>query len=146
MNALVPGISFANSSVRFKLDSVHLQTAQKARELSDQKKVVLRILLPQGSRANVLPATKEFTRLSGIQFEFIETPVDDINTRMFLDSQMSQGSYDIALPATFGIPDLAEAGAIAPLDEFSSLYEPEAFQQSSLYTIGDYYRVMKLNT
>lgn len=59
---------------------------------------------------------------------------------MFLEAQVSQGSYDIALPATFGIPDLVEANAIAVLDEFSKRYQPVNFNQNSLYTIGDSYR------
>lgn len=128
------------SKLRFNLAQVHHQAAQRAKELSAGEKIQLSILLPNGSAANVKPVAQAFTQLTGITFNFIETPVDDINTRMFLDAQTSQGSYDIALPATFGIPDLAEAGAIASLDTYSNRYEPTDFQENSLYTIGDYYR------
>ena len=130
----------AGQSQKFELTGLHQQTAQRATELSKLKKTTLKLLLPEGSRANVTAATQEFTRLTGINFELIETPVDDINTRMLLDARLSEDSYDIALPATFGIPDLVEAGAIASLDEFSLKYQPTSFQQNSLYTIGDYYR------
>lgn len=133
-------IGMAATSSRFDLGRLHQQAAEKARELSNGQKITLTILIPNGSLANVKPAADEFAKISNITFKFLETPVDDINTRMFLDAQTSMGSYDLALPATFGIPDLAEARAIAALDEFSNRYEPVDFQNNSLYTIGDYYR------
>ncbi len=130
----------SESETKFKLADLHLQVATRAAQLRQARPVKLTILLPEGSTANVKPAIDEFQALTGVEFEIIETPVDDINTRMFLEAQLSRGSYDIALPATFGIPDLAEAGAIIPLDQYSSRYEPTDFQSNSLYTIGDYYR------
>ena len=137
LNTLPTSLLASNS--RFDLTQLHTECGQKAAEIADNP-TKLTILLPNGSLANVEPVAKEFTRMTGITFKFIETPVDDINTRMFLDTQTSKGEFDIALPATFGIPDLAEAGALAPLSEFAQKYEPDSFQIDSLYTIGDYYR------
>lgn len=130
----------AENSSTFNLSGLHQQAAEAARKLNQNSSSHLKLLLPNGSVANVKPAIDEFTRLTDIRFELIETPVDDINTRMFLESRLSDGTYDIALPATFGIPDLAEAGAIAELDEYAARYQPLDFQENALYTIGDYYR------
>ena len=132
--------AFANQSSPFNLLNLHHQSAKRAAELKGNNDITLNLLLPNGSSANVLPATNEFTRLTGIRFNLVETPVDDINTRMFLEASLSKGTYDIALPATFGIPDLVEAGAITDLSDYSNRYQPVNFQEDSLYTIGDYYR------
>lgn len=137
---LLPDSALSASTDRFSLKLLHEQTVEAARKLANGKKVTLKLLLPDGSGANVKVVANTFTRLTGIDFEFIETPVDDINTRMFLEAQISAGSYDIALPATFGIPDLVEANAIAPLEEFTELYEPTNFHDKILYNIGDTYR------
>ncbi|MFT5506333.1 MAG: multiple sugar transport system substrate-binding protein [Gammaproteobacteria bacterium] len=128
------------SNSRFKLSSQHLDAAVEASRINSGRKTTLNLLLPQGSMTNILPLTKEFTRLSGINFEFTEVPVDDINTRLFLATRLSDPSFDIALPATFGIPDLAEAGAILPIDDLSTRYQPNNYYDDALYGIGDFYR------
>ncbi len=97
------------------------------------------ILLPQGSESNVKPVTELFKQLTGVDAVLLPVPVDDINTQMFLSSSSGQYKYDVALPATFGIPDLAEAGAIEDLTEYRKRYEPEGFLDGYLYKHGDYY-------
>ena len=137
---LAPNLSLRALDERFDLGLLHEQTAEAAKRIKQNRSITLKLLLPDGSGANVKPVADTFTQLTNINFEFIETPVDDINTRMFLEAQVSTGSYDIALPATFGIPDLVEAKAITPLEEFANRYEPTDFRDGSLYTIGDTYR------
>ena len=140
---LAPGMVIGSSTDKFSLNQLHEQSAAAAKKLAQGENLTLKLLLPDGSGANVKPVADAFSLLTNIKFEFIETPVDDINTRMFLEAQLSTGSYDIALPATFGIPDLVEANAIAPLDEYSNLYEPDNLHDGVLYTIGDSYRGIK---
>ena len=140
LNPSIVAAAVESNTGKFDLSNLHVQATAQAAKLTHGDRVVIKLLLPNGSNANVKPVADEFTQRTGIQIELIETPVDDINTRMFIEARLAQGSYDIALPATFGIPDLAEAGAIARLDEFSQRYEPLQFQNDSLYTIGDYYR------
>ena len=137
---LAPNLANSAQADRFDLDQLHKQAADAARRIKKDRSITLKLLLPEGSGANVKPVADAFTQLTNINFEFLETPVDDINTRMFLEAQISTGSYDIALPATFGIPDLAEANAIAPLEVFSNRYQPDNYHEGSLYTIGDTYR------
>ena len=47
--------------------------------------------------------------------------------------------YDLALPATFGIPELAEAGVLFDIGAFAAAYEPQTLRKHSLYTVGDSY-------
>lgn len=100
----------------------------------------LKLLIPQGSSANVLAATGEFSDLSGVGCEVSEVPVDEINVEMIIRNSSGGDSFDVALPATFGLPDLVEAGAIEPLDEFAAMYEPADFEKGLLYRRGDFYQ------
>ena len=119
--------------------NLHSDVVKQASRLVNGRVITLNILLPNGSRGNVQPAVDAFSKSTGVLFNFIETPVDDINTKMFLETRADTSSYDLALPATFGIPDLVEAGALAPLDKYARKYQPTGFQDGALYTIGDYY-------
>lgn len=100
----------------------------------------IKLLIPHGSAANVQAATQEFTRLSGIACELTEVPVDEINIELILQARSSQSSFDVALPATFGLPDLVEANAIAPLNDLAERFEPAGFSDGYLYRKGDYYQ------
>lgn len=132
--------AWANVSDRkFALSSLHEAAAQRAKELAGGRALELTILLPEGSTANVRPIARAFEAASGISFKFVETAVDEINSTMIVDTLSQKASFDLALPATFGLPDLAEAGAIAKLDDYAERYEPEGFQSDALFSLGDYY-------
>ncbi len=122
------------------LASIHRYAAEQARKLAAGRGVSLTILLPAGSPANVRPVADAFTAATGIKFKFVETPVDEINSQMIIDSISGGGSFDLALPATFGVPDLVSAGALANLDGFARKYEPAGFQDDALFSLGDYYK------
>ena len=64
-------------------------------------------------------------------------PVDDINSALILAS-LSGRVVDIALPATFGIPDLVEAGALLALDDYRTRHSP-SHEERSLFALGDVY-------
>ncbi|OED39301.1 transcriptional antiterminator [Chromatiales bacterium (ex Bugula neritina AB1)] len=54
-----------------------------------------------------------------------------------LESMTGAGVHDLALPATFGLPDLVSARAIIPLTEYAKKHEPLGFREAVLYNIGD---------
>ncbi len=83
------------------------------------------------------PVKSAFRAATGIAIALVETPVDDINTQLALDAMSGEGNYDLALPATFGLPDLATSGAIIPITDFARRYEPDGFRKGILYDIGD---------
>jgi len=122
------------------LDNVHVEAAKAAKELAAGKSVSLKIMQPSGSLGNVKPVGDRFIVETGVQIEYYEVPLGEINQKMLLESVSKTGSFDISLPATFGIPDLVESGILVNLDKYAQKYEPEGFQDDALYSIGDYYK------
>ncbi len=139
-SALAPGLirrSFAQSAA---IENIHNVAAAKAKELAGGKEVTLTIMQPSGSLGNIKPVADAFTEASGIKIEYLEVPLGEINQKVLLEAVSKSGSFDISLPATFGIPDLAESGVLVNLDDYALKYEPEGFKDGSLYTIGDFYK------
>lgn len=134
------GSLLASNPLLAVLDDTASMAAARARDIAGSRKIVLRLLLPGGSESNVLPVARAFEAESGIGFDLTTTPVDDINSHLLLGRLTGKRQYDLALPATYGIPDLVEAGAIASLDNYAARYEPAAFREQSLYNVGDTYR------
>ncbi len=114
----------------------HRDVAARARAIASPG-TKLHLLLPDGSEANVRPIIEAFRQEAGIEVRLEAEAVDDINARLILDSFSEQTTYDLALPATFGIPDLAAGGVIRPLTEFAKRHEPEGFRDTILYGAGD---------
>ncbi len=132
LSGLLPRSVFADST-----GELHSIVAGQARQLAGERQVSLRLLMPQGSEANLKPIIAAFRQASGIQVELVESPVDDMNTRLILDNISDGGDYDLALPATFGLPDLVSSRAIVPLDDYAARYEPEGFRNGVLFDVGD---------
>lgn len=116
----------------------HESIAHRAKQLSDQGP--LHLLIPQGSGPCVHAVTEAFTAMTGVDCIIREVPVDEINVELILQSHNGDSSIDVALPATFGLPDLVEARAIMALDELAEKYQPAGFSEGYLYRKGDYYR------
>jgi multiple sugar transport system substrate-binding protein len=121
------------------LATIHETAATEAKTLAAGRDITLRVMQPSGSLGNVKPVADLFTAATGIKFEYIEVPLGEINQKVLLEAVSKSGSFDLALPATFGIPDLAESGILVNLDQYAQKYEPADFQKDALYTIGDYY-------
>jgi multiple sugar transport system substrate-binding protein len=102
----------------------------------------LRILEPSGSLGNVKPVAEQWTKDTGIPIEYIETPLLEINKKVLQEAVAKSGAFDIALPATFGIPDLAESGVLVDLTDYAKHYNPdrEARGCQALYNVGDFYK------
>jgi multiple sugar transport system substrate-binding protein len=124
----------ANSRPR---DELHLEVVEYVEKLSPAQIGPLSVLIPHGCGANVSPIVEAFTQLTGVRITIEETPVDDINTQLVLNALSGNTGYDIALPATFGLPDLVAAGVIIPLTQFAQKYEPDNFRSSILFGVGD---------
>lgn len=118
-------------------DGIEEEVARKARALAQGRNVSLRMMIPSGSDANVTPVIAEFTKRTGINIEIEQTHVDDINTRLILGAVSGSQGFDVALPATFGLPDLISAGAVRPLNDLVARHEPQGFRDGILYSVGD---------
>ncbi|MEM8548758.1 MAG: hypothetical protein AAGF46_11435, partial [Pseudomonadota bacterium] len=75
--------------------------------LGGSKPETLSVLAPEGSEANLAPMLAAFTEYTSIATELTQTPVDDINSQLLLSHLTQSTRYDVAVVATFGIPDLA---------------------------------------
>lgn len=122
------------------LATIHETAAAAAKKLAEGRAVTLKILQPSGSLGNVKPVADRFAEATGIKFEYLEVPLGEISQKVLLEAVSKSGSFDLALPASFSIPDLAESGILVNLDQFAQKYEPADFQKDALYTIGDYYK------
>src|SRR5271166_258475 len=122
------------------LANVQSDAAKAAKELAGGRVVTLRILEPSGSLGNIKPVADRWTADTGIKVEYIEVPLGEINQKVLLEAVPKAGSFDIALPASFGIPDLAESGILVDLDQLAAKYEPEGYQDSIIYKTANYYK------
>lgn len=135
--AALPAMSSASFARASESIAIHDYAVQQAVQLKGNRDISLDLLLPNGSGANVAPVVTAFTQATGIAIGMTETPVDDINLRLTLDALGGNSTYDLALPATFGIPDLVEADAIIPISAFARNHEPAGFRDDVLYQTGD---------
>ena len=114
----------------------HHAVLLEARQIASSSDKLI-ILYPHGSKENIIPVARAFTEATGVPINYIETTVDDINTHMLINAAQENYEFDIALPATFGIPDLVEAGCLADLTSF---YHQSGHSTTSLYNLGDTYK------
>lgn len=128
--------SFASSTEK----TIENNIIDKVNELKKENNTSLKLLFPQGSFANIKPVIDQFSSQTNINIDVIETAVDDINTKVMIDHTLGEFKYDIALPATFGIPDLVEAGAISNLSSLSKKYSVFHQHNKSLYDLGNHYK------
>ncbi|MCH9673174.1 MAG: extracellular solute-binding protein [Gammaproteobacteria bacterium] len=122
------------------LTTVHEYAAVEAAKLAAGRSLTLKLLIPDGSQANVKPVASWFESKTGIPVSLSVVPVDEINTHMMVDTLGGTAAFDVALPATFGLPDLIESQALLPLDGLAEKYAPATYLDDSLYSVGDFYR------
>ncbi|MFO1058971.1 MAG: extracellular solute-binding protein [Dongiaceae bacterium] len=137
---LAPGFVMNRARAAGALGDVVKDSAAAAKKLAEGRKVTLTILEPSGSLGNVKPVAERWTADTGIEVKYVEVPLGEINQKVLLEAVSKAGSFDIALPATFGIPDLAESGILVNLDTLAQKYQPEDYQNDVLYSAGDYYK------
>jgi multiple sugar transport system substrate-binding protein len=102
----------------------------------------LTVLEPSGSLGDIVPVAKEWTRLTGVEIKYIEVPLLEIAQRVLQEAVARTGTWDLALPASFGLPDIAESGVIVDLTEFAEKYKLDGGTAGCqmLYPIANYYR------
>ncbi len=128
-----------NATHGMTLESLSSEVIAEARRLAAGRSVTLQMLIPEGSQDNVTPVISLFSRETGIAVEPTQIALEEINTHLILNSFAGQKKYDVALPATFGMPDLVAAGVLLPLSEFARIHEPSGLRSGILYDVGDKY-------
>lgn len=130
--------SINNKASPNTLASMHKDITNKVTQLIGSKKTQLSLLYPEGCLANLKPITELFSKATGVTFELKEAGVDNINASIIFSAAKDEYQFDIALPATFGLPDLVSAGALAPLSKHAQKHEPSDYKINQLYDYGDY--------
>ena len=115
-----PSLASPSAHIKNNLPEYLLQTAKKLVKNTDKELI---ILYPEGALDNILPVAREFMAYTGITIKFKSTPINDIKTSISLNKMSGQYKFDIALPATFSLPDLVEMNAIMDLTDFAKKYE-----------------------
>ena len=121
-------------------ERVHETALEAVRQLKGSGDVRLRLIYPAGCVENVRPAVSAFTDATGVAIELFEVPLDEITEELLIEARARSGSFDIAIPATFGLPDLVEAGILVDLDRYAERHEPAGFHDDALFSHGDYYK------
>ncbi len=121
------------------IEQLSSYAAERAKTLAAGRAVALRFLVPVGSEANVAPVIAAFTEKTGITVDLHPIALDDINTHLILSAFTNDQPYDVALPATYALPDLVDAGAIRPLTDFARRHEPLGLRSGVLFDVGDTY-------
>lgn len=116
-----------------------LATIRRAMKRLGGQQQPLKILYPKGSYDNLEVVINDFENAFSIKIEAIASELDDIAAEIFLNVNHRNQQYDVALPPTFNIPDLADAGVIVDLSDYAYEYEPKNYFSSSLYRTGDHY-------
>ncbi len=102
----------------------------------------LTILEPSGSLGDIVPVAKEWTRLTGVEIKYIEVPLLEIAQRVLQEAVARTGAWDLALPASFALPDIAESGVVVDLTDLAQKYRPDdgVAGCQMLYPIANYYK------
>lgn len=59
---------------------------------------------------------------TGVTVEIVEVPIDELYTKTLAEHRAGTGAYDLLNVVPAWMPDLATAGALAPLDEYIDRY------------------------
>ena len=105
-------------------NQMHLEVARVIKKKWGRKGLTLTLFYPKGSLGNIKPVVKKFIELTNVKIRLEEASLDQISSEMILKNRLSRkgGEFDIALPATFGLPDLVEARAIEDLTSYAREY------------------------
>ena len=72
----------AARAAKLSLENVHVDAARRAKELADGKPVTLTILEPSGSLGNIKPIAEQWKAATGIDIQYVEVPLDQINQKV----------------------------------------------------------------
>jgi ABC-type glycerol-3-phosphate transport system substrate-binding protein len=111
------------------------RAVEAAKEFSGSEITVLYEAGLQALEATQFAGPK-WEELTGIKVNVVESPVDEIFTRIMQAHRAGTGSFDVVNVIPNQMPDLALSGALEPLDAFVEKYDYAA----ELETIAPVYR------
>ncbi|WP_298920685.1 extracellular solute-binding protein [uncultured Roseobacter sp.] len=130
--SMVPQLARATAS-----KPLYVDVAEWVRGLVGGVPGQLEVLFPNGSEQNLAPIASAFTEMTKVKVKLRGVPAEKLNTQIALEVMAEERRFDVALPATYGLPDLVASDVIQPLNDFAEIYEPADFRRGILYDIGD---------
>lgn len=114
---------------------------EAVKKLKSATQTSITVLYPKGSKANLEEISKLFEIKYGIRIDLVEGSLDEISAELILNQKLGlqQKIIDIAIPATFSLPDLVNSNVIIELDSFERSYAEHLDPTNSLYSGGDFY-------
>ena len=97
----------------------------------------LRILIPEGSDANITPIATGFSQSTGVRTDISQVGIREIGTKLLTSRLMNRETFDVVVPPTYEIPDLVAAGALQTLDQLLPGDATNLREKAALYTLGD---------
>lgn len=132
LSGLVPESAIADAGVE-----LHEQVAAWVRDVVGNEPGTLSVLCPRGSEKNLAPISKAFTEMTGVEIRLRTIAPESLTTQIALEVIAGESLFDVALPATYGLPDLASSDVLLPLDPYVRQYEPDGFREGTMYRLGD---------
>jgi len=132
----LPNTVFAKNNKKPLVD-LHEHIIDCVKKLAPAEPLTLTLLYPQGSYSNLKPIIQSFAGATGINITPLEVGVDDINSTIIFNTAQDKYLFDIALPASFSLHELAGAGALYPLTKYQQKYEPSDYSENQLYNLSD---------
>ncbi|MCK5944952.1 MAG: extracellular solute-binding protein [Planctomycetes bacterium] len=121
-------------------DEPHELVAERARRARAGRSVAIRLLYPEGSWANLDPVTTAFTAATGVEFVRVPVRVDETALHILTTTLARRQDWDVALPATFALPDLVAVGCLRDLTELAREHEPASIRAGMSFDVGDYHQ------
>ncbi|MEM7522823.1 MAG: extracellular solute-binding protein [Pseudomonadota bacterium] len=94
-------------------------------------------LAPAGSEDNLNAVVAAWRKATGIPVTLDIVDVDDINNRMTIDHLARRAAYDVALPATFGVADLAWSGVVQPMSPIETGLGAPSYDSLGTFDLGN---------
>ncbi|UCD71107.1 MAG: extracellular solute-binding protein, partial [Syntrophobacterales bacterium] len=93
-----------------------------------------KIMIHSGQRGQLAPQVEKLSKLTGLNVEVVVIGVEpDIHTKAMNEAVVKSGEFDLFLGFSNWTGDFAEAGLIAPLDEWVAKYRPEVDRGPSAF-------------
>ena len=99
----------------------------------------LRLLYPEGCLDNLNPVVSAFTRATEVPIELVAGSLEFIGSEIRFNHTVrgQRNAFDLAIPATYSLPDMIGEGLLEDLSRYRDQHEPASLRAQMLYTLGD---------
>lgn len=140
LRGIVAGAGIAALPPSLRREALHEQVVAAALKAKANRDVRLRLIYPDGCLPNLQQAIDAWAKSTGIAIDATATRVDEVASHLLLTEMAGAQTWDVALPATFTVPDLIDGNCLQDLSAAAKRLEPPALRAGMLFDVGDYYQ------